>query len=233
MKKTAALCALLMAVPFLQACTDSDAEALVAIGVIGWAWSDGGWHHDDHHDYNDHRDHRDHDRHGGYDNHGGYGNRGGHGHRLMPEAPEASDFSMSIALEETEPAQQMASDFGIQLSSAQSILAFTQGGSQAQERAAALGLSASDLAALVRLEMPSANAISKIAGSLGEDSIKIEQVARSYVSEVKAQLADVNSEYWQNCIESGHWATPQNSRCSQTYWNGCSPETGAMSCKIQ
>jgi hypothetical protein len=85
--------------------------------------------------------------------------------------------------------------------------------------------------AIAQYQMPSRNAIDQMAKALGEDSSKIEKIAQSFVTDVQAQVSDVTSEYWQSCMSSGHWKTPQNSYCAKTFWSGCSPTSGATACE--
>jgi hypothetical protein len=127
-------------------------------------------------------------------------------------------------------AEEMAQEFGIRVESAEMILGLAHTGNEQQLNR--LGIETSDLAALVQLQMPSHEGIERVAKALNEEPARIEKVAQSFVTDVRAQMSDVNSEYWQECVKSGHWTTPQNARCSKTYWDGCTPDTGATSCEI-
>lgn len=126
--------------------------------------------------------------------------------------------------------EELARDFGIRVESAQMILNLAHNGDEQQINKS--GVDYSDLLALSQLQVPSRDGIERVAKSLNEDPAHIEKLAQSFVTDVSAQMSDVNSEYWQGCMASGHWMTPQNARCSKTYWNGCTPETGATSCDV-
>jgi hypothetical protein len=129
-----------------------------------------------------------------------------------------------------EPAEELARDFGIRVESAQTILNIAQNAND--EQIAKLGIESTDLMALAQLQIPSHESIEKVAKALNEEPANIEKVAQSFVSDVRVQMSDVKGEYWQDCIHSGHWITPQNARCNQESWEGCTPETGATSCEI-
>lgn len=127
-------------------------------------------------------------------------------------------------------AEELAQQFGIRVESAQMIMDFAHSGNEQQFQK--LGVESSDLAALTQLQMPSQAGIERVAKALNEQPSQLEKLAQSFVTDVRAQMSDVNSEYWQECVSSGHWTTPQNARCSKTYWEGCTPDTGATSCEI-
>jgi predicted HAD superfamily phosphohydrolase YqeG len=124
----------------------------------------------------------------------------------------------------------LAREFGIRVESAQTILNIAHNANE--EQITKLGIESSDLMALVQLQMPSRESLQKVAKALNEEPAKIENIAQSFVTDVRAQVSDGKSEYWRDCIRSGHWVTPQNTRCSKTFWDGCTPETGATSCEI-
>lgn len=182
----------------------------------GWGWDHGGWHHGSPY-YPGHPGHPGggyHGSHPGGGHPGGGHPGGGHHHFNIESSAEA-----------------LASDFSIRSESALALLKATSGQIEDQQ-IGALGLESSDLMALAQLQMPSRDGIEKVAKALNEDPEKIERIADSFVTDVKAQMQSESSEYWQGCIGSGHWSTPQNSNCKQTYWNGCAPSTGATSCEI-
>jgi hypothetical protein len=130
----------------------------------------------------------------------------------------------------TDSAVELAREFGIRVESAQTILNIAHNANE--EQITKLGIESSDLMALVQLQMPSRESLQKVAKALNEEPAKIENIAQSFVTDVRAQVSDGKSEYWRDCIRSGHWVTPQNTRCSKTFWDGCTPETGATSCEI-
>jgi hypothetical protein len=132
---------------------------------------------------------------------------------------------------QNDSAQELAQDFGIQKASASAILNLAESNLN-EQNIAGLGLQSSDLMALASLQMPSKQGIEQVATSLNEAPAKIQKLARSFVTDVKTQMSDVTSEYWQDCIRSGHWTTPENITCSQTWWSGCSPDTGATACEV-
>jgi len=142
---------------------------------------------------------------------------------------EGSHEHHHIAVENS--VQEMARDFGIRPESARALLKATHNELDDQQENA-LGLDSSDLMALAQLQMPSKSSIEKVAQVLNENPEKIERIADSFVTDVKAQVGDETSEYWQDCIHSGHWKTPENTNCSNTAWNGCAPSSGATACEI-
>ncbi len=205
----------------------------------GWEY-DHGWHHGyPHHEYPHLGPWHPVPVHGGGHYEGGHHGGSGHGsHHLTAMSDELletganadAEAGMTSYAHQDDSATQLASEFGIQQQSAEAILAVTRGG-DAQQMTAQLGLDASDLAALAQASMPSQKAIAQVAKALGEDPAKIEKIAQSFVSDVSAQLSDVSSEYWQSCMSSGHWKTPENANCAKTGWDGCSPQKGATSCQ--
>lgn len=93
-----------------------------------------------------------------------------------------------------------------------------------------LGLREKDLYLISKLDMPTNSSINNVAYTLNESPDKVHSIFESVISELRNQAVDVDSAMWQSCVSSGMWKTPENSRCSDLRWNGCSPDTGATLC---
>lgn len=95
---------------------------------------------------------------------------------------------------------------------------------------ATIGLNQKDLQAMAMNGMPEPASVQNMAGKLGISNGH----ARTLLTELNRKFAvassNINSDYWQACMDKGTWRTPQNNYCRQTFWNGCSPETGARVC---
>jgi hypothetical protein len=160
--------------------------------------------------------------HGGW-RHGG-GGGGGH-HRMLADASLES-----VGIVSDDSASLLAHDYDISHDAAQAIVNFA--GSDDQEKALAdLGLSATDAAQLANLQMPSQEVIVKVASKLGEDPAKIEKVMAGFIADVKGDKTDISSSYWQACMSTGAWRTPENQNCQKAWWSGCSPAEGASACE--
>ena len=69
-----------------------------------------------------------------------------------------------------------------------------------------------------------------MASTLGISVTNAQNIMSAFISELRAQMRDINSPAWKACMQGGKWRTPQNMYCKKTYWNGCTPETGATKC---
>ena len=125
-------------------------------------------------------------------------------------------------------AQELATKYGLREESAKAIIN-ALGADDAAQAATAHGVNPDDLAALAQAQMPSQSSIDNVAVALREDSSSVRNMMSDYVSQVR----DINSNYWNECVEAGHWTTPQNVSCEQVFWKGCAPSTGATSCNIE
>lgn len=94
----------------------------------------------------------------------------------------------------------------------------------------ALGLDRSDIEDLARLRLPSNKGLEALSDYLDIDKKDIKKMLASILDDFTDQLGDFDSHFWQNCTRSGKWKTPQNNSCQQSYWPGCSPQTGATLC---
>lgn len=189
----------------LSACSSEDWAFGTGV-VIGVIIGD----HDNHH----HRHHRRHRR---------------------PYRPRYNVMSNEILASEDNSAQLMkdrfTKDFGMNDAAAgklaDALLAAETGDSSAIE---ALGLREKDLKLITALYMPAKSSVAKVAENLNEDSDKISRVFEYVIAEIKAEGADINSDMWVSCLNAETWKTPENPRCSDVRWNGCSPDTGATLC---
>ena len=93
-----------------------------------------------------------------------------------------------------------------------------------------IGFSGKDLKRLSKFKMPKSDSIQRIAFNLNQKPVHTKAMLQNLINGSKAQASDINSYLWQSCMAEGKWKTPQNSYCSRTSWNGCSPATGATAC---
>jgi hypothetical protein len=101
---------------------------------------------------------------------------------------QGSTTTAAVAQTATAPqdsAALLAQNYSISTASAQKIVAFAQG-NDSTEIMDSMGITATDLAPLSDLEMPTQETIQTIATSLGEDSSKIEKVFADFVTDAKA-----------------------------------------------
>lgn len=95
----------------------------------------------------------------------------------------------------------------------------------------ALGLQGEDLKRVARYQLPSKEALEKVAAVLAISRSMAEDLVNKIMAETKIQMADVTSPAWKACMKSGKWKTDANGgTCKSTTWSGCSPETGASVC---
>jgi len=127
-----------------------------------------GWGHDGDGGYRDGGDRDDRD-------HGDRGDRGGHWGREYAASPEQS-------------AAALAQDYSISPESAQTVITLASSEKTNEQKAAIakMGVTATQMAPLNRLEMPDQSTIETIANKLGEEPSKIENVLTDYVTDVKA-----------------------------------------------
>lgn len=131
--------------------------------------------------------------------------------------------------------QQMVNGFaqktGITVAASEKVLA-TFDKAKAGDRSAVtdIGLQQSDIDRLAKLSMITDAGVARVASHLDITDSQAQSLLKTLLDEFKTQAADGTSAYWQSCIAQKSWKTPQNLHCEQTYWNGCSPETGATLC---
>lgn len=94
----------------------------------------------------------------------------------------------------------------------------------------AIGLSKDDLERLGRLKMITDSGLDHLAAELDTTVDDARSLVTSLIRDVKAQTGDSNSAYWQSCLTAKQWKTDRNQWCEQSYWSGCSLETGASLC---
>mgnify|MGYP001382733980 CR=1 FL=1 len=94
----------------------------------------------------------------------------------------------------------------------------------------ALGLSKDDLERLGRLKMIADSSLDHLAAKLDTTVEDARSLVTSLIRDVKAQAGDSSSAYWQSCLTAKQWKTDKNQWCEQSYWSGCSLETGASLC---
>lgn len=96
--------------------------------------------------------------------------------------------------------------------------------------AKAAGIRGPDFEKIAKGQELSSDVIDRIATRLNEKPETVAAVTRDLAASMDAQRKDVNSVYWQTCVQSGSWVTDRNIVCNETYWLGCSPATGASMC---
>lgn len=166
---------------------------------------------------------RGHDGHGRWHRHHGPPMRRGWDRHNVEIMTVAADVEMARLLEK---------DYGLKTSSAMTIAGILVSQNPAQELKKA-GIAQEDLAPLKNFQAPSQESVARIAKALDEDQSKVKQVLDDAAQDLRQDSKDQASTYWQQCFNSGHWSTPQNSYCRQTYWSGCSPEMGATDCYLE
>lgn len=147
-----------------------------------------------------------------------------HDHRFVDDAG-------SVAINGSSSAQVFAARHNIPLSAARRIEAAFNGlDNQGLASLRQVGLNEQDVRVIAAQGMPGASSIHNMAVSLNLPDQQCHRLLSELNQTFAAQASDVNSDYWQACMEKGAWRTPQNSNCRSTAWNGCSPETGANAC---
>ena len=97
------------------------------------------------------------------------------------------EATANLATASDSSAKLLARDYGIRYSSAQKILAITN---QADNRDAVikrLGVPASDLRAIAKLESPSRDTVEKVAHALGERPEKLERILKDFLADAKSE----------------------------------------------
>lgn len=113
--------------------------------------------------------------------HWGHGGHGGW-HRM-----EMNTMIADVAANSpVDAANALVSNYGIRLSSAQTIIDLA-GGANQEQTMSNLGISAEALAPLATYEMPSKETIKDISYKLTEDSAKIEKILSDFISDIKAE----------------------------------------------
>lgn len=93
-----------------------------------------------------------------------------------------------------------------------------------------LGLTNQDVETVLKGTKPTSERIQDLAEANGVDKGEMESIIEKFTQAFEEQRRRSDSVYWQTCIQSGKWSTPQNSSCEKAFWPGCSPETGADLC---
>lgn len=133
---------------------------------------------------------------------------------------------------ETDPAVvEFAQRHQISLSAAEQIqTAFAKVSSEGLNSFQSVGLSEKDIRAISNRSLPKSESIAAMATKLDMSEAQARDLLKAMISDFDAQASDIESAYWQSCMAKGQWKTPQNASCKKTFWNGCSPETGATLC---
>lgn len=201
------LSGLLISTLFLNAGCDSSDIAAGAIGVaigIGIGSGDDGHHH--HHDRRPPR----------YRECGRYG---------------CYEASVDLNLETDPQVVEFAQRHQISLASAELVQeAFAKVPTEGLKSFERIGLNEKDIKSISVRSMPRREAISAMATKLDMSETQARDLIQGIIADFDAQASNIESEYWQACMAKGRWKTPQNASCSKTFWNGCSPETGATLC---
>jgi hypothetical protein len=93
-----------------------------------------------------------------------------------------------------------------------------------------IGLNKADMKAMVRHNLPASSSIARIADKLDMSQAQARDLLLSLDRDFSAKAANIHSNYWQTCMQGGHWSTPQNRSCQSASERGCSPATGASMC---
>lgn len=119
----------------------------------------------------------------------------------------------------------------ISLDAAQQIQdAFEASSTQGLDSFEQIGLDKTALTAIAQRSLPSAESMSSLAAKLDLSKSDATRLVQSLITDFEAQASNVESDYWKACMAKGTWKTPQNLSCSQTFWAGCAPATGATLC---
>lgn len=94
----------------------------------------------------------------------------------------------------------------------------------------AIGLNEKAIKSISNRSLPKTETIKAVALKLDMSEAQARDLMKEVVADFDAEASDVQSAYWQSCMAKGKWKTPQNMYCKKTFWNGCSPETGATLC---
>ncbi len=134
----------------------------------------------------------------------------------VAQSPEVAEFAQrhQISLAAAEQVQEAFS-----LVATEGLSAFAR-----------IGLTDKDIMSISRRSMPKSSSIAAMAGKLDISEAQARDLLQRAIADFDAQASDVESPYWQSCMAKGKWKTPENASCSKTFWNGCSPETGASLC---
>jgi hypothetical protein len=161
-----------------------------------------------------------------YDRH--HGHHHGHHHGGGRHGRWNSDLETMVA---NSDAKKFADRYGIRFEAAKKIqMAFAGLPDSGLASFDAIGLGKADLKAIAKHNLPSADSIKQMAEKLDMSEAQTRDLLVNVNRDFQARSANVNSYYWQSCMEGGQWSTPQNSSCQQANWSGCSPATGASLC---
>lgn len=148
---------------------------------------------------------------------------------------QASTENANVSADANDPdasnVGKFASRHQIPMSAAQKINdAFVASDTQGLAAFQSVGLNESDLRAIVDRTQVDEASIARVDQALGLKAGQSQELLQGMTADFDAQAKDVNSPYWQACIEEGTWKTPQNAACQNVSEKGCSPQTGATYC---
>lgn len=130
--------------------------------------------------------------------------------------------------------EQFANKYNLSIDAGQKVIAVldqvTAGDLNAWKN---IGLTKDNISSFAQMSTPSEQSLNGVAQNLNVSTATVHDMVSDIVVRTKAQLADVSSTYWTNCMKSGSWKTDRNSVCHQTSWRGCTPESGATYCIAQ
>lgn len=127
--------------------------------------------------------------------------------------------------------QQFAQRHNLPLSAAQKVAAAFDGlDSNGLASLNTVGLNSEDARSIATQRMPAQSSVHTMASTLGISDSHAHTLLAQMNQRFSAEARDVHSDYWQACMETGTWRTPQNSYCRASFWNGCSPDNGASAC---
>ncbi len=93
-----------------------------------------------------------------------------------------------------------------------------------------VGLTTADFRLISRGFLPEQATIDRVSMALDLSVNETRSLLKRVIAGVDAQRKDSQSAYWQSCLSKSSWRTDGNGYCSQAWWPGCSPETGATLC---
>lgn len=139
------------------------------------------------------------------------------------QAEVESDTELQVA--------QVASHYSIGFDAAEALTgALSAAGNGDLKPVYDLGLTKEDLIRLGKMKMITDSGVTHLAQSLNLAEEDTKNLLNKILADLKEQTRDVESAYWQSCVQAKKWKTPQNFNCKETSWTGCSPKTGATLC---
>lgn len=129
-------------------------------------------------------------------------------------------------------AEQFANKYNLSMEAGQKVVSALEQAATGDLAALKLiGLTAENITTVTQMQTPTQESLVQSAQTLNIAPATVHAMVSDVVAQSKAQLKDVGSAYWTSCMgKTGSWKTDKNILCKQTFWNGCTPETGASYC---